>query len=321
MLKISKASNFRYIVYAAKSGVLVLVSLYLFEQLKGIDVLAALGNSLLAEVLKMLPIVIVLCLINWSLEAAKWCVLSKPLWRVGFKDALKGVISGLSISLIIPAGIGDSLGRLGYFETRRKIEATALIYFGGFIQFLVTTVFGVYGVFILLQKGVDITVNTFSTFFLLTSFLAILAVALLIKLGGKWSERVSGVISKVILAFRAIHLKDFLSLIGLAALRYVVFGLQLYLLFVVVGVKLPTPIIVAGITWMYFAKTVLPTFNFLADLGVREFSAVLFFELYHVDAQLIVASTLMLWLINIFLPSLIGLYFVLKARLQPVVVS
>ena len=57
-----------------------------------------------------------------------------------------------------------------------------------------------------------------------------------------------------------------------------------------------------------------PTFNFLSDLGVREASALLFFERFAVAIEPVILASLLVWIINLLIPTLLSLVFVSKLR-------
>jgi uncharacterized membrane protein YbhN (UPF0104 family) len=62
-------------------------------------------------------------------------------------------------------------------------------------------------------------------------------------------------------------------------------------------------------------KSVLPSFNFLSDLGIREFSAVYFFSPLGVDEIAIISASLLIWLINLLAPAMVGFFYVLRLKM------
>lgn len=316
MPRISKAHLAKGIEYVLKTLVLVLALYYLGSRLlDDRETFLWITDAQIHGIGIIVPFIIGLCIVNWGLEAGKWFVISKQLGETSYADCFRGVMSGLTLSMFIPAGIGDYLGRLGYLKTDRKLEAAALVYLTGIVQFMVTLVFGLFGLFYVLRQTLPINGFELLGFMLLAVSVVAIGLCSLAHLGVRWSRGLRGHFLKINNALRAISRWDLRWLISLAILRYLVFGLQLYLLLDVFKPEVGMPIILAGITWIFLSKTILPTFNFLSDLGVREFSAVFFFSLFGIGAHLIVIPTLVLWLVNIFLPSLLGLYFILTVRI------
>ena len=115
-------------------------------------------------------------------------------------------------------------------------------------------------------------------------------------------------------AIRLISFSNLLLFIFFSILRYCVFAFQLWLLFDLMELGLDLNVLIAGITWIYLTKTLLPLFSLVGDLGIRELSAVFFFSLHGIEPHLVIVPTLVLWILNILLPSLAGLYFLLRSR-------
>ena len=109
--------------------------------------------------------------------------------------------------------------------------------------------------------------------------------------------------------------QEIVFLLGLAFLRYIIFALQFYLLLYFFGVSTDHLLLIAGVTWTLFAKSSIPSFNFLSDLGVREFSALYFFSYYSVDNTLVLLASFTLWCLNLLIPALIGLAGLLRMKI------
>ena len=62
----------------------------------------------------------------------------------------------------------------------------------------------------------------------------------------------------------------------------------------------------SGATWIFLIKSIVPSFNFLADLGIRELSALQFFESYGAIELNILTATLSIWILNLLIPSILG---------------
>jgi len=257
----------------------------------------------------VIPLIIGMCVLNWGLEAAKWHVLANSITKLSYMDSLRGVFCGLALSRIVPGGIGECFGRMGYLNTLRRVEAGALVYFGGLVQFLITSLFGLFGVYHLTKIKIAVV-----PYVVALTVLVLLIVFTLVTIS-KIDFSLGTAFAKVRTALNTLTLNTIVKFVSFSICRYVVFGLQLYLLFQTMNLGIESSIIVAGITLIYLAKTIIPTFNFIGDLGIREFSAIFFFSQFSIDSSLVVLPTLVLWLVNILLPSLLGLYFIARARI------
>ena len=78
---------------------------------------------------------------------------------------------------------------------------------------------------------------------------------------------------------------------------------------------LPLPVLLAGITWVFLAKSVVPSLNFLGALGIREVSTVVFFELYTNTLAPVVLAAFMLYTLNVLLPAVAGLVTIQTLKL------
>ena len=60
------------------------------------------------------------------------------------------------------------------------------------------------------------------------------------------------------------------------------------------------------VSLVYLSKTLVPSFNFLSDLGVREFSSIFFLGLCGVAPEVALSAGMFIWVVNLLLPSLLG---------------
>ena len=105
-------------------------------------------------------------------------------------------------------------------------------------------------------------------------------------------------------------LKSAFSVMGMSVLRYAVFTIQFFCLFIWLGSQLPTEVLLLGIAWIFLIKTILPGLSILGDLVKRELSAILFFSFFTSDLSIVFIASFVIWLINIALPALVGVGFV-----------
>ena len=322
MLKITKDRNLKWAEYAVKGSVLFLVAIFLGHEIISEKGFEAFDSNLIGQIGQVIPIIVVMCILNWCLEAAKWHVLANSVTNLSYAESLKGVFSGLALSRIVPGGIGECFGRMGYLNTSHRVEAGALVYLGGAIQFFITVIFGSYGVAHFAKA--KFTIMPFVAILIALALIATIFLFIFFKIDFGLGSRFSRGFFRIKSALQLLTFTTFVKFTFLGILRYLVFGLQLYLLFHTMNLGIQPHLIIAGITLIYLTKTIIPTFNFLGDLGIRELSAIYFFSQFSVHSNLVVLPTLVLWLINILLPSLLGLYFIARARifsLQPEIVK
>ena len=71
-----------------------------------------------------------------------------------------------------------------------------------------------------------------------------------------------------------------------------------------------------GTSAMMFVKSLLPIS--LGDLGIREAGSIYFFSLYGISQAAALNASLLLFLINIFIPSILGTYFIRHQKLSAI---
>lgn len=259
--------------------------------------------------------IILLMFLNWSLEAFKWKLLIAPLEKINFSTSIKGVLSGVTISIFTPNRVGEFAGRVFFLNQTDKIQATILSLIGSLAQLLVTIIAGVFAFYMLEKKYYDffqieqfISVNTlFLIFVLLIITLSILAYVVYVK--QKSSEK----IKKYMDTFKLHSRKNLNVVLNLSILRYIVFSIQYYFALKLFGINGGIVIVFSLIALTFFVTSVIPTFA-LTEIAVRVGVAIYFFSTIYSSHAPILAASLFLWMVNLAIPALIGSAFVYKLK-------
>ncbi len=264
----------------------------------------------------ILSIALILVGLNWTLETLKWQVLLSPAYAIGFLQALKGVLAGLGLALLGPQFLGDIAGRVLMLPAGNRGAAAGGVMLGSIIQTVVTLVFGCWGVFFLFQQlSPSVLVN------LAYIAISIVVVASLIvfvwrKYASHWRERLSGFWKNLYDAIYSFPANLFNKVVLLAIGRYLVFIIQYLLIFYAFKVDLSISIMLGGISWVFLIKTIFPVLNAPGDLGLRELSAVFYFDFFGVDPLVIIITGLCVWCMNVLLPTLPGIFFTLQLKFR-----
>ncbi|MBK6266316.1 flippase-like domain-containing protein [Marivirga sp. S37H4] len=266
-----------------------------------------------------LPIILVVLLLmplNWAMEVFKWKLCISPLVKITFKQAIAGVLSGVALGFVTPRAVGDYFAKVWSIQHEDRKKALGPILVARMSQMLPTLIFGIFSVKIFLDKsGSMLYFPTGYTPILIIvgGFLLLLLLIFLFFNYGKKKKHLIYYFDLI----RELKLGIVVQLFGLSIVRYIVFSIQFLLLLSIFSFPLSLADQFMGISFMFLAKSVLPTFNVFNDLGVREFSAVLYFEAFGVASAPIILAGLILWLINIAVPALIGLFFIQRFRIDP----
>ncbi|MEM7109584.1 MAG: lysylphosphatidylglycerol synthase domain-containing protein [Bacteroidota bacterium] len=306
----------KYLRFNPLLKAVILISCLLFLVLK----LSADKSDLLSLYalfkIKLIPgyaailVMIILMPLNWSFEAWKWQLLAGKVVKLSFWDSLKGVITGLGLSFVTPYALGDYLGRIGLISHTDRKRLVGPLLMGSSVQLFVTLVFGLLGVFYLFD-----TDHLFYLLFLVISFfMAFVFIYRMPK--SKWNSKMVTQIKFYFGLAQAFNRRELVKVFAISFLRYLTFGFQFLLALHIFLPHVEPHLKLAGITWVFLAKSMVPTFNFLSDLGVREVSAVLFFEQHSIDMEPVLLSSLLIWLINLLLPTVLSLPLIFKLKIM-----
>lgn len=248
--------------------------------------------------------VFLLMFINWFIEALKWKLLIAKVSIISIMESFKGVLSGLTLGFATPHGLGDYFGRILSVQSKNRTSLVGALFVSRAMQMSATAAFGLIGLYYL-----------FGSFWLLSGMaICVLAVLLVLAvLKGLYSI---DSISNYIQIIRTYSWQELFKVQTLAVVRYLVFTSQFVLLLKFFIDTIGIELAFAGSTYIFLTKSVLPTFNFLSDLGIREYSAIYFFEKFGVDVIPVISASLTLWLINILIPTIVGIPMMLNLKWQ-----
>jgi uncharacterized membrane protein YbhN (UPF0104 family) len=303
----------RALLIIIKLLVSILVLLFLYEKISEDKSGFASAFQLFSDNLFILFLVILLMPINWLMEVLKWKYSIQPITHISMSKATTGVLAGVALGFVTPHAIGDYFAKVFSLTHHNRKKALGLILVGRMMQMVPTALFGLIAVYIYSSRSIAQIEIPISLNYPILSILGLLLTILLLIL---YMKRNHPKIQDYVQPVRKLGLKLISLLVGLSILRYLIFSVQFLLLLSILGLKINVFMQFMGVAFMFLAKSILPTFNFLSDLGIREFSVALFFESLEMDVAPIIAAGLILWLINIALPAFIGLFFIPKLKLK-----
>ncbi len=242
----------------------------------------------------MLLIVTVLALVNWWLEVWRWKYSLEQIEACTWGEASRQVFAGLALNWIMPFTSGDLMARLIPNKDRKQVGL--LIYFNRSIMLAFTIIFGMFGVYWYSRAQ-----------FASNILIVIIALLVLITLGF--------MAKKALWRGEIINSRWLLNLSLISIARYAVFVFQFLLLIKVFNPEFSTFLILAGVGWIFLFRSVIP--SLFGNLGVREASALVFFEGQVDNMTLILVPSLLIWLINTVMPSVLGLYYLMRFPVKP----
>ena len=225
--------------------------------------------------------------LNIFLEAAKWRFLNRDIETMSLREAQRQVYVGFIGAFLTPYRVGDFPSRAMCLRDKSRWgEATIMGFVGSVALTLVIVVIG-------LLPAVFYFNQTPAWWQVLLAIVGCLAF---------------GFLAPYFLQKHSLNFKlstfHFIAAAGWSLLRYVVFGLQLYLVLRWVGVPMSVTEAVVSIPFYYLLVTLTPNMP-IADVGIRGSWAMVVFGRY-ADVPLVTAAVVVLYVINTLLPTVVG---------------
>ena len=273
----------------------------------------------------LILLLVLLMLINWGIEARKWQVLVSRVQGVNFFMAYRAVLSGLSLSLFLPNGIGDYAGRIVYMEEGNRLRSVTLTLVGSMAQLIVTLVFGLLGLLYLKGhawqnaaqlQGLSGFLVSGIIFMIAMGALLILFVYFKLSWLTIMFEKIPVVQKYRFMVENLEHINrvDLTRILLLSLIRFSVFIVQYLLMLQIFNVQLNTVDAVSSVCVLFLVLAILPTIP-VADLGIRGEAGLQLFGILTANKIGIIATTAGIWLLNLILPAVAGSLFILGIKL------
>ncbi len=265
-----------------------------------------------------------LMIVNWGIEARKWQVVIRHLQPISFFRSFKATLSGTTLAFFTPNRMGEYVGRAWYIEPGNRLKAVSLTIVCSMGQLLVTLIIGVAGLIYIRSAAKSVEQGQSIVFWIDAVLYASIAAAILLTLLYfrlawlvKWIERIPRIDRfvnhiRVLDNFNATIL---LRILSLSLTRYLVFIAQYYLLFQVFDVRLSAAQVFWSISVVFLVLAIVPTIALITELGVRWKVSLELVQLFSNNLVGILATSLMIWIINLVIPALIGSLLILNVRL------
>lgn len=251
--------------------------------------------------------------VNWGIEALRWKIITTPVEAVSYKTATHSVYSGVCLGNLAPGRATEFLAKIIFFQPENRPRITVLHFLNGMLQLSVTVIAG------LLALGIHI--NGFGKEHAWMAYAAGgLGIAVLLTLGlclfriSPILNFVSGKLSK------NKHLPDFnypftpaliLKLFSLSAIRYCVFFSQMALLIYLFHRQGFTLFLLSEIALYFLITTIIPMISVLEG-PIRAAIALVVFKDSGISDTVLALSSVLIWLVNIIIPSIYGYSVLLR---------
>jgi len=298
----------------------------MYKQVLGKGDIGGLYNSFKDQFSKSSKLWFLLCLIlmpfNWLLEARKWQLLVKSFYSLDFKSALRGILSGLSIGIITPQRIGEYGGRILVLPSKYNWEGVSSTFLCSIAQNMVNVVLGLLGAIIFLQNHVlefdqryliNVTIGGF-VFLVILYFLGTNLDKVKEVLSNLGLKKILKPILDRLRYLKAVPVQTKMAVLNWSLLRYIIYVLQYVMILYFFGIEIDWLTGVTGVSLIYLLQTGIPLPP-LIGIAARGEIALFIWGQFDNNSLGILSASYMLWIINLIIPSLLGLFFVLKTNI------
>ncbi len=256
---------------------------------------------------------LLLTFINYALETAKWHLLIKKHEGQSYWQAFKGVFAGVALNIITPNQLGDFVGRVMFLKNFDKVRGTLITAISHTSQVISTIVLGVFSLIWLAPQKQMITQGTANILFWVFSGVTVATLIGYLNIRFFAKLKITKRFRTYLDVFELYSRADLMLLMIYSLTRYLIFTIQ-YLLFIqLFKVDVTLTQALACMMAAMFAQSFLPSF-ILVEIGIRGASALWFFSLFTNQVTPVLLSTYSVWIINLLLPGMFGLFFILQWR-------
>lgn len=255
--------------------------------------------------------------INWGIESYKWQLITAPVEEVSFVTASKSVYAGLCVGNLAPGRATEFLAKILFFKINHRPTITLLHFANGMFQLAVTILFGLISVFVFYQEKIS-NENSASVWIGLLCILLLSVFAFFIL---KFQSIQKWIVKKFERSYGQHALPYKFSpqliskLLGLSVIRYFVFTGQFILVIKLFYTEPISAEMIAGICIYFLLTTVLPMIS-VVEAAIRSAIALMIFSGSNISEIAIVLTAVILWILNIVVPSMIGYAVIVKEKFE-----
>lgn len=244
--------------------------------------------------------------INILLESIKWKLLVNKHERVSLRWALQSVVAGLSLSIITPNQLGDFAGRVLKLKVFHKMKGALVAVVGHTPQLFWVTLAGLIA-FASNPELLAIDTKWQKTIIVFAAVFAVGFMVFYLNMRGLSKLVTHPKIQFYTEVFGAYNTKELLYIWGISAMRYIIYSSQYVLLIYFFDTGISVWQAIGAVSATLCAQMFMPSF-LVVEIGLRGVSALWFLGRFSDQYVSILLSAYSLWILNIMIPALYGLF-------------
>ena len=267
----------------------------------------------------LILLVLFLVPVNIYLEGIKWKIQLKPIENISNWKSFLSIFTGITAGMFFPNRMGNFLGRIFMLEKGDRIKAAMVTIVGGMGQMIATvsigliaSIFFVKKHLILLTIAVILIIATLLIMYFNIHFLKCFQFLIPKKFKEKTKEYFE--------IFSLYNKKELLKILAISFLRYFLYTFQFVLLIWAFNVPLTYFKAMIAISLTYILMMIIP-FITITEIAVRGSVSILVFEKWLIInginisyGMMVFSASSLLWIFNIAIPSIIGLFLTYRLK-------
>jgi hypothetical protein len=258
---------------------------------------------------------ILLIPLNWGIESYKWHQVAQPVEKISFPRAMRSVYAGICVGNFAPGRATEFLAKILFFLPENRPTITLLHFANGMFQLALTIIFGVAALLYKLQSTIELGSATLFFVLICCGMLLVFFFFFIFRfeffqkwIAGLFSKRMKGESLPYHFSKQLI-----IKLFILSFLRYLVFTAQfLFILWIMTASPVSLSLITSICIYFLFT-TALPMISFI-EAAIRATIALFVFAGSGISESSLIITAVLLWIINIVIPSIIGYLIILKEK-------
>lgn len=267
----------------------------------------------------LILLVLFLVPVNIYLEGIKWKIQLKPIENISNWKSFLSIFTGITAGMFFPNRMGNFLGRIFMLEKGDRIKAAMVTIVGGMGQMIATvsigliaSIFFVKKYLVLLTIAVILIIATLLIMYFNIHFLKCFQFLIPKKFKEKTKEYFE--------IFSLYNKKELLKILAISFLRYFLYTFQFVLLIWAFNVPLTYFKAMIAISLTYILMMIIP-FITITEIAVRGSVSILVFEKWLIInginisyGMMVFSASSLLWIFNIAIPSIIGLFLTYRLK-------
>ena len=308
-----------------KFTLVLLLSLGLYFDLSERDKISEIYNLFVQQISTLnfvwVTFAFILMPFNWLAETEKWYDLLRRYEVISRWKAIKAVLAGVSFSIFTPNRVGEYGGRVLFISKKNQWKAVIINVVGNISQIIVLLSTGAIGFIYMLNRFFN--PNELIIWGLCMAF--VVSVPLMVF--GFFNIDIVIPLAKRIPLLH--HIKRFVkdihvlkqfnnyelrSVLLFSILRYGIYSFQYFLILRFFSVELGLFEAFAGISTIFLLQTSIPLPPVMG-LIARGNVAIFVWSFFGANELAVLAATFTLWIINLILPSFLGVFYIFKTNI------